>query len=205
MLNKTLFSAVAAAVLFTGCATGTPDQTDMRLNDLTLSRDPFLQSVQVSTDKLLAQMKNYSHSTPVVVTSAQNNDQLNRVCPQGRVMSEIVSSRLTEKNIPVTEVRLTNLMRINPEGEMILSRELRELAQSVKADTVVAATWSTLSDSVVVPVALNYGYGSGATVARAVPGVTYVTLKAVRLSDGLVLASDTFAAPKNWGSGNCLR
>jgi hypothetical protein len=106
----------------------------------------------------------------------------------------MVSSRLTQHGFPVTEVRLTNALRINQEGETILSRELGALAKAAKAEVVVTATWSTLNAGTTVKFA--NAYGALDTTQKA--GQTYVTLKAVRLADSLVLSSQTFAPPTSW-------
>jgi PBP1b-binding outer membrane lipoprotein LpoB len=186
MLNKMLFAGVAA-LLLAGCAT-TATYTPAP------NADPLLNSVQQGADDLAAQLKRYDFAAPVIVASAQNNDELSQVCPQGRLVSDIVSSRLTQHGIPVTEVRLTQSLRINPRGETILSRELGALAHSAKADTVVTATWSTINSKASV----KYANASGALDTSKTVGQTYVTLKAVRISDGLVLSSQTFAPPTSW-------
>lgn len=176
---------LAGAVMFAlaGCATSIPVATD-----------PLLNSVQHAADSLATQLKRHDMSAPVIVASAQNNDQLSQVCPQGRLISDIVSSRLTQHKFPVTEVRLTQALRINKNGETILSREIGELASAAKADTVVTATWSTLNERPVV----KFANASGALESTTKGGQTYVTLKAVRISDGLVLSSQTFAPPASW-------
>jgi PBP1b-binding outer membrane lipoprotein LpoB len=186
MLNKKIMLAGAAALALalTGCST-TPAPR---------SADPLLGSVQLAADGLAAQLNRHHIAAPIIVASAQNNDQLNQVCPQGRLVSDIVSSRLTQAGFPVTEVRLTNALRINQEGETILSRELGALAKAAKAELVVTATWSTLNAGTSVKFANAYG----ALESSSKGGQTYVTLKAVRLADGLVLSSQTFAPPTSW-------
>lgn len=180
MLKKVMLAA-AVTLLAAGCST---------TGQLGYSPDPFLQSVQFGADNLAVQMAGYKLSAPVIVASAQNNDQLSQVCPQGRLISDIVSSRLTQHGIPVTEVRLSQKLRINSTGETILSRDLGELARSSRADAVVTATWSTMSPPV------KQASFSGGELKSA--GKTYVTLKAVRVSDGLVLSSQTFVPPAAW-------
>lgn len=186
MLNKLLLAG-AVALILSGCATSGPT--------VPRDTDPLLNSVQQGADSLAAQLRHYKLAAPVIVASAQNNDQLSQVCPQGRLVSDIVSSRLTQHGFPVTEVRLTQALRINQNGETILSRELGDLAQSAKADTVVTATWSTIG----AKPTLRFANVNGAIDRSQGPaGQTYVTLKAVRISDGLVLGSQTFAPPSSW-------
>ena len=186
MLNKKIMLAGAAlAIALTGCSTAPIAPR---------SADPLLGSVQLAADSLSAQLSRRHVEAPIIVASAQNNDQLSQVCPQGRLVSDIVSSRLTQHGFPVTEVRLTNALRINQEGETILSRELGALAKAAKAEVVVTATWSTLNSGTTV----KFANASGGLESTSKGGQTYVTLKAVRLSDGLVLSSQTFAPPTSW-------
>lgn len=186
MLNKKIMLAGAAALAFalTGCATSPAPR----------STDPLLGSVQLAADGLAAQLHRYRVDAPIIVASAQNNDQLSQVCPHGRLVSDIVSSRLTQAGFPVTEVRLTSALRINQEGETILSRELGALAKAAKAELVVTATWSTFNGGATV----KFANASGALESTSKGGQTYVTLKAVRLVDGLVVSSQTFAPPTSW-------
>lgn len=186
MLNKILLAS-AAALALAGCSTSGIKQGPQ-------FTDPLLQSVQQGADSLAAQLSRYQLAAPVIVASAQNNDELRQVCPQGRLVSDIVSSRLTQHGFPVTEVRLSQQLHINKEGETILSRELGALAKAAKADTVVTATWSTVAPARAIKYANTYG----GTDANKQFGQTYVTLKAVRISDGLVLGSQTFAPPTSW-------
>lgn len=142
-----------------------------------------------TVDSLAAQLKPLKVSHPLVVASAQNNDDLSQVCPQGRLLAEMVSSRLTQQGFPVSEVKLDKDMKVSLEGETILSRDLKKLATEVEADTVVAATWTTFGKEVKV------GAQGG---NRFLAASTYVTLKAVRIADGRVQGSQTFASPVAW-------
>lgn len=187
MKKLILASAVAASAVLAGCATATPDHTPR-------FTDPLLQSVLQSADGLAAQLSRYKLKAPIIVASAQNNDQLSQVCQQGRLISDIVSSRLTQNGLPVTEVRLSQELRINKEGETILSRELDVLAQEAKAEVIVTSTWTTVTQ----PAAVIHTDAYGGMKRQQMPGQTYVTLKAVRIADGLVLSSQTFAPPASW-------
>lgn len=183
MLKKALLATIALAAL-AGCSTSPRQGLPVDHSDALLA------SVQHNTDILAAQLKRFPVGLPVVIASAQNNDELQQVCPQGRLVADVVSSRLTQHGFPVAEVRLAKNLRINPEGETILSRDVKSLASAVNADTVIAATWTTVgAPAKVIGPDLR---------ARFAGGQTYLTFKAVRLADGLVLGSQTFASPIGW-------
>lgn len=181
MNRYTITVLLAATSLLGACASFAPKDTP---------HDPhsLLHVTNAATDALSAQMGSAPLDTPLIVTSAQNNDRLAQVCPEGRLLADIVSSRLTQKGFPVTELRLADRLRVTAEGETLLSREVGELARSKEADVVVTATWTTVD--------------SPSAAARPHPAhsqsATYVTLKAVRLGDGLTLGSHTFATPTSW-------
>jgi hypothetical protein len=172
------------ALLLGGCAyTPAPDLVAIA------DRDLLLQVVQAATDRLTAQIAGQASAAPLIVASAQNNDELAKVCPQGRVISEIVSSRLSQRGYAITELRLSNRLQISAEGETLLSREVRNLVMQTqtRADMVITPTWTALQGVGV--------HGETSTL--------YVTVKALRVSDGLVLGSQSVAVP---GAGkNCAR
>lgn len=186
MKNILLAGFVLASAALAGCASTTTHEPE--------ASDPLLLSVQQSADSLAAQLSRHKLKTPIIVASAQNNDQLTQVCQQGRLISDIVSSRLTQQGLAVTEVRLGQTLRINKEGETILSRELGVLAKEAKAEVVVTSTWTTVTH----PAAVIHADSTGGAMHQPTPGQTYVTLKAVRIADGLVLSSQTFAPPASW-------
>ncbi len=181
MMKKSLIAAVALVAL-AGCST-------TKVYEPVDNVDPLLSTVNFTVDNLASQLKPLKVTHPLVVASAQNNDDLAKVCPQGRLIAEMVSSRLTQHGFPVSEVKLAKDMRVSAEGETILSRDLKKLATEAEADTVVAATWSTFGKEVKVG-----AHGGN----RLMGASTYVTLKAVRIADGRVLGSQTFASPVAW-------
>lgn len=186
MKKLIIAGVVITSAALSGCASSFVYEPD--------ASDPLLRSVQQSADVLADQLSKHELKTPIIVASAQNNDQLSQVCQQGRLVSDIVSSRLTQQGLSVTEVRLGQTLRINKEGETILSRELDGLAKEAKAEVVVTSTWTTVTQ----PASFIQSNENGGMKLQPTPGQTYVTLKAVRIADGLVLSSQTFAPPASW-------
>lgn len=154
-------------------------------------QDPLGCAVMNGVSSLVNQMHRRveNMNAPMIVASAQNNDSLDQVCQHGRLIADMVSSFLTQKGYPVSEVRLANRLIVNPEGELLLSREVRNLAGQKTADIVVTSTWTSLPSNQTL---IAYG-PSG--IQQVKTSTTYVTLKAVRVSDSLVLGSQTFPVP----------
>ena len=106
----------------------------------------------------------------MLVLSAQNLDDLNRSEGLGRLVGELVQSTLVNQGYRVKEVRLRDSIRISGEGEQGLSRDLARLASEHAAEVVIVSTYSRSNRT------------------------AYVTVKAVRVADGLILASKSFTA-----------
>ena len=104
----------------------------------------------------------------LLVATPQNIDDLQRVSPFGLALGEIIQSRFVQHGHRVTEVKAQDRLRVNAAGELFLSRDIQDLAARQNAEAIVVGTWSE-SDALV-----------------------YVTLKAIRVSDGLILGSTSF-------------
>lgn len=107
---------------------------------------------------------------PLLVLSAQNLDDMNRSESLGRLVGELVQSTLVNQGYRVKEVRLRDSVRISSEGEQGLSRDLARLASEHSADVVVVSTYSRSNRT------------------------AFITVKAVRVADGVILASKSFTA-----------
>lgn len=133
------------------------------------------QPVQIATahaaGELGEQLYRRAHPTrSVLVLSAQNLDDLNRSEGLGRLVGELVQSTLVNQGYRVKEVRLRDSIRISGEGEQGLSRDLARLASEHAAEVVIVSTYSRSNRT------------------------AYITVKAVRVADGLILASKSFTA-----------
>ena len=90
----------------------------------------------------------------------------------GRMFSEQIASRVVQRGVPVAEVRLREQLALQPgQGELLLSRELREVSQNHDAQAVVVGTYAV----------------SGAMV--------YVSLKLVSPQGNQVVAATDYALP----------
>lgn len=133
------------------------------------------QPVQIATAHAAGELGEqlYRRAYParsVLVLSAQNLDDLNRSEGLGRLVGELVQSTLVNQGYRVKEVRLRDSIRISGEGEQGLSRDLARLASEHAAEVVIVSTYSRSNRT------------------------AYVTVKAVRVADGLILASKSFTA-----------
>ena len=107
---------------------------------------------------------------PILVATLVDIDDLERSSTLGRYISESVSARFTQSGYPMVEMKFQNSVYMKQgEGELMLTRQLREIAQAHQAQAVIVGTYSRGSASVLV------------------------NLKVVRPQDHIVLAAHDYA------------
>ena len=82
-------------------------------------------------------------SQPVLVATLVNVDRLNESSRLGRIFSEQIAGRMVQRGLRVTEVKLReSLVLHRDQGELLLSREAREVSQAQNAQAVVVGTYA---------------------------------------------------------------
>jgi len=113
-------------------------------------------------------------SSPILVASFVNIDDLDDSSTFGRVVSEQFASRLKQRNYTTIEMKLrTNVFIRAGSGEFLLSRELAEIGTKHRAQAVVAGTYAVASNRI------------------------YLTARIINVSDGHVLSSYDYDIPIN--------
>ena len=108
----------------------------------------------------------------VLVATLVNVDRLNESSRLGRIFSEQIAGRLVQRGYPVTELKLRDSVAMQREqGELLLSRELREVSRAHDAQAVVVGT-----------------YAVSATIL-------YVSIKLVKPDGNMVVAAHNYAVP----------
>lgn len=113
-------------------------------------------------------------NAPFIVATLVNIDQLEQSSTLGRLISEQVASRMTQLGHGVLELKVRNgiYMKRN-EGELLLTREIKEVATTHNAQAVVVGTYAESSSLV------------------------YVNLKIVNPVSSVVLAAYDYALPND--------
>ena len=157
---------VAICVL-AGCANKPPGLPGDELNN------PIISSSYAAVDRLItADVKSgmSRQGQAVLVASLVNVDNTSNTSIFGKMMAEQIASRLVQLDLPVIEVKLRSSLYMSEErGEMLLSREIKEISQRQNASAVLVGTYADAGSS----------------------GV-YVTLKLVRAHDAKVLSATNF-------------
>lgn len=105
-------------------------------------------------------------SLPVLVATVVNADRLSESTRLGRLISEQVAGRLAQRGVRVTELRLRETLAMRPgQGELLLSRDVREVSQAQSAQAVVVGTYAASSQAVYVSLKLVNPLGNAVVAA----------------------------------------
>ncbi len=128
-------ASMAALAVLTGCAMVTPTiQCTTSINELSYSVAQQLKSGLSREDA----------DKSIVVTSMVNLDDMAEVSPIGRLVSELVGTRLAQLGVQVVEPRLKGGISIAKGGEQVLSRDAKDLATKLNAHAYVTGTVSKM-------------------------------------------------------------
>lgn len=157
---------VGLTALVVGCANNKPTQvmvapyTPPSVTDIT-------QTSYVAADALIAQIRaTIPPDTMVIVATLVNINNLEDSSPLGRLVAEQIAGRFVHGGYQVIEVKLRNQIYMKrSEGELILTREVRDIAKKHNARIIVSGTYADSKDRI------------------------FVNLKVIRLENNIVAAA----------------
>lgn len=142
----------------------------------------LLEANYQAVEKLVASIapsRSLSKQKPVIVATVVNVDDLSG-SRFGMVLAEQIGTRMTALGYPMIELKLRDKLFVKQgEGELMLSREVKDLSRSQMAQAVVVGTYAESIGGV---------YPGGG-------GCVYVTLKIVSVVDNVVLAAHDYVLP----------
>lgn len=142
-----LLTAALFLLVQSGCSGTSPRKPDL------VSADEFIAKIYAAVDHLVAQFDTRRDKEvtkgPIIVATIVNIDELTESSRLGRTVSETIASRLSQRGYQVIELKLRgNIFVQRSQGELLLSRELRDISISHKAQAVVVGTYSTAKNFV---------------------------------------------------------
>lgn len=175
-MKSTALLTVLASVVLAGCSTfsnNTPVRAEPTYQDAAASQ--FLQANRGAIDKLAAGFDLGSlGGGPVLVATIVNVNDMSRAAPLGRTLSEQYASILASSGFNVKEVKLRGDVFVKEgTGELMLSRELKDIARNQNASLVLVGTYS------------------------AAASYTFVSLKLVRTEDSRIVRAHDYALPND--------
>lgn len=163
-MKKILVCLLAAAL--TACAT-TPYYEGAKQND-------FSQANYDATDKLMSSIVSVpiDKNTPILVATMVNIDSLTQSSRFGRLVSEQLSTRLTQLGYHVVEMKMRSDVYVREgTGELLLSRDVQKLTKNYNAQLVLVGNYAVTND------------------------YAYLTLKAVTAADNRVVSAVNYLQP----------
>lgn len=166
----TAFSCIAAVALV-GCSS-TPAQKPEPTWEQAAS-NPLIPANYKAADALMAQVRtSLGKSQPLIIATVVNIDNLEQSSTLGRLVSEQVAARFTQAGYRLVEMKFRNNVYVKrSQGELMLTREINELAQSHDAQAVIVGTYGQSDDSV------------------------FINLKIIQPASNIVLAVQDYALP----------
>ena len=175
MKRLTLPLLLAAAGVLAGCTSNSALYVRPEPTYADAKASPFVAANRDAITALLAglDMKVLAE-TPLLVATVVNVNDLRKTAPLGRTLSEQYASHLANQGLLVKELKLRGDIYVREEtGELMLSRELKDIAKVHSAGLVVVGTYS------------------------AAVNATFVSLKLVKTDTGQIIKGHEYALPNN--------
>ncbi|GAB2839650.1 FlgO family outer membrane protein [Pseudoduganella ginsengisoli] len=150
---RKLATLLCVPLLLAACSSFTSPPKE-ETNYATVSSNQFIASNYKAADALMAQLNGkLATDKPLIMATVVNIDALEQTTTLGRLISEQISTRLAQGKLNMLEMKLRNsvYMKRN-QGEMMLTREVNDMAQTHKAQAVVVGSYAETSDMVFVNV-----------------------------------------------------
>lgn len=173
MKLTTLTLACAVILALTGCET-TPRPVLAKTPTFEdASANAFIKSSRDAVAKLVTGL-DPSTASPMLIATVVDVNDLRKAAPLGRTLSEQYSSAMVSNGFSVKELKLRGDVFVKElTGELLLSREIKDIAQVHNASTVLVGTYSVASQ------------------------FTFVSIKIVSTDSGQVVRAHDYALPND--------
>ncbi|ABM32588.1 FlgO family outer membrane protein [Paracidovorax citrulli] len=129
--------------------------------------ESLLEANQAAADALLRQVPQLDPRQPVLVATLVHIDRLGEASRLGRLFSEQIAGRMVQRGVRVTELKMRqNLAMVPGQGELLLSREVRDVSRAQAAQAVVVGTYAATAQSVFVSLKLVGPEGNAVLAAH---------------------------------------
>lgn len=184
MLGKFRCGAIclgAIAIGLAGCSSAPTPKAEPTWEQA--AANPLIPANYKAAEALLTQatpVLNKNH--PLIIATVVNIDNLDQSSTLGRLISEHVSARFTKAGYRMIELKYRNSVYVKrSQGELMLTREIKDLAQSHDAQAVIVGTYGQSDDFV------------------------FVNLKVIQPASNIVLAVQDYALPLDSSTKALLR
>ena len=182
MKRRALLTAAAASLMLTACTVRRLPSYGSASYD-SVARSELITASYRAADALLAQAgRQLSPQHPVIVATLVNINALEESSPLGRLISEQVGARLAQQGHRVVELKIRQKLYMKrDEGELMLTREIRDIARQQDAQALVIGTYTEGADRV------------------------FINLKLTQIETNIALAAVDYALPLDMNVRSLLR
>jgi FlgO protein len=173
-LLRTVLAAAVLPLLAAGCAIE-PSKTDGAFSaPATVPRADLGTLTYRAVDRLVAEAPDLALGRPVVVGSIVDVQHVDKSIPFGNLVADLARSRLVQKGVPVSELRLRNSVLLDKnQGEITLANDRTAVRPPPSATAVLTGTYAAGDEFI------------------------YVSLKLVSESDARIVGAVDFAVPRH--------
>lgn len=150
-ITKIVFTiSIASSIMLSGCAVS--QSTENKVVNNTYINDPFIRTNYKAAEALISQLNTQVSTTnPIIVATLVNIDDLNNSSTFGRLVSEQISARFSQSSYKMLEMKFRGYVYMKQDqGELLLTREIKDVAQSHNAQAVIAGTYALSQNTVFV-------------------------------------------------------
>lgn len=175
-------SRLSILLLFAVCASGctiepgpyTLKKSSSETYIRTPPRPDLIGSNYKATEILIDQVRTLLPAdAPMIVSTVVNINRLENSAPLGRVITEHVLGRLAQSGFGVIELKIRDQIYMKRhEGEFLLTREVRDLVRSHKAQAMIVGTYAEASDRIFISLKVIEAEGN-----RIIGAVDYSVFK----------------------------
>jgi TolB-like protein len=101
-------------------------------------------------DQLVRNIDNRFRYEPVVVTTFVNLDNMKETSSLGRLIAEDLIHELQVRGWKVFDIRLAKDIVVKPQGEFSITRDIRNIRNYYRVNSVITGTYAVTSNSVIV-------------------------------------------------------
>ncbi|MDR1888950.1 MAG: hypothetical protein LBQ81_06165 [Zoogloeaceae bacterium] len=153
---STLLAFCALILMLDGCSTRRQSYTPVSYSSVAQSE--LIAASYKAADALIAQVgaQQLSPQHPVIVATLVNINALEESSPLGRLVSEQLGARFAQQGYKVVELKLRQKLYMKRnEGELMLTREIRDIAQQHDAQALIIGTYTEGADRVFINLKLT--------------------------------------------------
>jgi FlgO protein len=152
MKRRIAIALVTLPLLLAACATA-EQKADNAANPA-LSSSSLVAASYKAGDALLTQLGGkLVRDQPLIMATIVNIDALEQSSTLGRLLSEQISTRMVQGGVKMVEMKLRNNVYLKRnQGELMLTREIGEVALTHHAQAIVVGSYAESSDMVFINV-----------------------------------------------------